>query len=152
MDLQEYRKVIENAIQAEIEAKEFYEKVAKGVKDDYLKELFSKFAVEEKKHERILTDVLNKQQMEASYFNFEKDFHVAETIDMPGVNEDLNLKDAIGIAMKNEELAMKNYSALAENCEDEKLRAVFLDLSAMERQHKFKLEESFVDVAYPEVW
>jgi len=114
--------------------------------------LFENFAKEEKKHEMILTDVLNNQQMEISYFDFEKDFHVAETIDMPEVNADMDLKDAIGVAMKNEELAMKNYAALAENCGDEKLKAVFLDLSAMERQHKFKLEESFVSVAYPEVW
>jgi rubrerythrin len=77
---------------------------------------------------------------------------VVETIDMPEVNEEMNLKDAIGIAMKNEEFAMKNYLALAENCENEKLKAVFLDLSAMEREHKFKMEKSFVDVAYPEVW
>lgn len=152
MDLEKYRQVIEDAIQVEIKAKEFYEKVANGVKDDYLKELFESFAKEEKKHEMILTDVLNNQQMEVSYFDFEKDFHVAETIDMPEVNDGMDLKDAIGIAMKNEELAMKNYAALAENCEDEKLKAVFLDLSAMERQHKFKLEESFVSVAYPEVW
>ncbi len=152
MDLEKYRQVIENAIQVEIEAKEFYEKVAKGVKDEYLKELFGKFAIEEKKHEKILSNVLNKEKMEATYFNFEKDFHVAETITMPEVNEDMDLKDAIGIAMKNEELAMKNYSALAENCEDEKLKTVFLDLSAMEREHKFQLEKSFVDVAYPEIW
>ncbi len=68
------------------------------------------------------------------------------------VNEDMNLKNAIGLAMKNEELAMQNYASLAENCDDEKLKSVFLDLSAMEREHKFKLEKSFVDVAYPEVW
>ncbi len=152
MDLEKYKEVIEKAIQVEIEAREFYEKVAKDVKDEYLKELFGKFAKEEKKHARILSSVLNKEEMDATYFDFEKDFHVAETIEMPEVNKDMDLKDAIGIAMKNEERAMKNYAALAENCEDDKLRTVFMDLSAMERQHKFKLEESFVDVAYPEVW
>ena len=58
----------------------------------------------------------------------------------------------IGIAMKNEELAMKKYTALAENCDDPQLKKVFLDLASMERDHKFKMENSFVDVAYPEVW
>ncbi len=90
--------------------------------------------------------------MEASFFNFDKDFKVAESIEMPEVNEDMNLKDAIAIAVKNEELAMKKYTALAENCDDGKLKAVFLDLAAMERDHKFKMEKNFVDVAYPEVW
>lgn len=64
----------------------------------------------------------------------------------------MNLKDAIGIAMKNEEIAMKQYMALSENCSDKKLKAIFLDLAAMEREHKFKIEKNFVDVAYPEVW
>ena len=148
MDLEKYKKVIENAIQAEIEAKEFYEKISKGVKNEYLKELFEKFAKEEKKHEVILSNVLSKEQIKSSYFDFEKDFHVSETVEMPEVNADMDLKDAIGIAMKNEELAMKNY----DNCEDVSLKNVFIDLSAMERRHKFKMEESFVNIAYPEVW
>ena len=152
MDLKKYRQVISNAIKAEIEAKQFYEKVALGINDSFLTELFEKFAKEEAKHEKILTAVLNKEKMDTSFFNFEKDFKVSETIEMPEVNENMDLKSAIGIAMKNEELAMKNYLALAENCEDTPLKKVFMDLAAMERDHKFKMENNFVDVAYPEVW
>jgi len=152
MDLDKYREVISNAIQAEIAAKTFYENVGEWIRDAYLKELFGQLAAEEANHERLLSDILNKEQVGKTYFNFEKDFQVAETIDMPEVTDDLNLKDAIGIAMKNEEVAMKNYTALAENCEDEQLKAVFLDLAAMERSHKFKMEKSFLDVGYPEAW
>jgi rubrerythrin len=152
MDLEKYKQVISDAIKGEIEAKQFYEKVAKRIKDTFLTELFEKFAGEEAKHERILTAVLNKEKMDTSFFNFEKDFKVSETIEMPEVNEDMDLKGAIGIAMKNEELAMKKYTALADNCDDPQLKKVFLDLASMERDHKFKMENSFVDVAYPEVW
>ena len=152
MDLEKYRQVISDAIQNEIEAKQFYEKIAERIKDDYLKETFEKFALEEAKHEKILSGILSREKMDSSFFNFEKDFKVAESIEMPEVNKDMNLKDAIGIAMKNEELAMKKYTALADNCDDEKLKTVSLDLAAMERDHKFKMEKNFVDVAYPEVW
>lgn len=152
MDLEQYKQVISDAVKAEIEAKEFYEKIAARIKDDYLKEIFEKFAKEEAKHETMLSHILTQEKMESSFFNFDKDFKVAESIEMPEVSDDMNLKDAIGIAMKNEELAMKKYMALAENCDDEKLKSVFSDLAAMERNHKFKMEESFVDVAYPEVW
>ena len=152
MDLEKYKQVISDAIKGEIEAKEFYEKVGKRIKDAYLKEIFEKFAKEEAKHEKILSAVLSQEKMGNSFFNFDKDFKVAESIEMPEVNEDMNLKDAIGIAMKNEELAMRKYTALAQNCDDKKLKAVFLDLAAMERNHKFKMEKNFVDVAYPEVW
>lgn len=152
MDLEQYKQVISDAIKGETEARQFYEKIAEKIKDDYLKELFEKFALEEAKHEKILSHILTQEKMEASFFNFDKDFKVAESIEMPEVNEDMNLKDAIAIAVKNEELAMKKYTALAENCDDGKLKAVFLDLAAMERDHKFKMEKNFVDVAYPEVW
>jgi len=152
MDLERYKQVISNAIKGEIEAKEFYAKVALRIKDTFLTELFEKFAKEEAKHEKILTAILNKEKMDTSFFNFEKDFKVSETIEMPEVNDDMDLKNAIGIAMKNEELAMKKYTALADNCDDSQLKKVFLDLASMERDHKFKMENSFVDVAYPEVW
>ncbi len=152
MDIEKYKQVISDAITGEIKAKEFYEKVAERIKDNYLTELFTNFAKEEAKHEKILTDILNQGQTDTSFFNFEKDFKVAETIEMPEVNENMDLKNAIGIAMKNEELAMKKYMALAENCDDEQLKKVFQDLAAMERNHKLKKKEKFVDVAYPEVW
>ena len=152
MDLDKYKEVISDAIQAEIAARNFYEDVGSRIEDAYLKELFEQLAAEEANHERLLSDILDKEQIGKSYFDFEKDFRVAETVDMPEVTDDLNLKDAIAIAMKNEEVAMKNYTALAEICEDEQLKSVFLDLAAMERSHKFKMERSFVDVAYPEAW
>ena len=152
MDLEKYKLVISDAIKGEIEAKQFYEKVAEWIKEPHLKELFEKFAKEEEKHEKILTRILDQEKIQTSFFDFDKDFKVSETIEMPEVNADMDLKGAIGIAMKNEELAMKKYTALAANCEDAKLKKVFLDLASMERDHKFKMENNFVDVAYPEIW
>ncbi len=152
MNLEKYKQVISDAINEEIKAKQFYEKASKLIKEPVLKELFETFAGEEAKHEKILTDILNLEKMNTSFFDFDKDFKVSETIEMPVVNKDMDLQAAIGIAMKNEETAMKKYTALAENCEEEQLKAVFLDLAAMEREHKFKIEQNFVNVAYPEVW
>ena len=152
MDLKQYKQVISDAVQNEIEAKEFYEKISKKIKDDYLKELFEGFAKEEENHEKILTNILNKEKIQASQFNFETDFKVAETIAMPEVNEKMDLKNAIGLAMKNEEIAMKNYTLLADSCDDPELKTVFQDLAAMERGHKNKMEVEFVNVAFPEVW
>jgi erythrin-vacuolar iron transport family protein len=152
MDLEKYKLVISDAIKGEIEAKQFYEKVAEWIKEPHLKELFEKFAKEEEKHEKILTRILDQKKIQTSFFDFDKDFKVSETIEIPEVNEEIDLKAAIGIAMKNEEIAMKKYTALAENCDEEQLKAVFLDLAAMEREHKFKIEQNFVDVAYPEAW
>lgn len=152
MDVDAYRAAISDAIQSEIDAKNFYDQVSQRIKDDYLRGVFAGFAKEEARHEQILTDLLNQKKVDAANFDCEKDFHVSETIKMPEVTENMDLKSAIGLAMKNEEIAMKKYTGLAENCTDPVLKSVFMDLAAMERGHKHMMEEKFVDVAYPEVW
>ena len=152
MDLNAYRTAISDAIQSEIDAKNFYEQVSRRIKDDHLKEVFADFAKEEAKHEQILADILNQEKVDTKNFDCNKDFHVSETVDMPEVTPDMDLKNAIGLAMKNEEIAMEKYTRLAENCNDSGLKSVFMDLAAMERGHKHMMEEKFVDVAYPEVW
>ncbi|MEA3230839.1 MAG: ferritin family protein [Thermodesulfobacteriota bacterium] len=152
MDIEKYKNVISDAIENEIEAKEFYAKISKGIKDTYLQELFDDFSKEEAKHEKILTGILNQEKIQSQHFDFNKDFKVAETYEMPEVNDKMNLKEAIGLAMKNEEIAMKHYANLAENCDDPELKSIFLSLASMERAHKFKMEKSFLDIAYPEVW
>ena len=152
MDIDAYRAVISDGIQSEIDAKNFYEQVSQRSKDDHLKGVFAGFAREEAKHEQILTDILNREKLDSGYFDCNKDFHVSETIEMPEVTADMDLKSAIGLAMKNEEVAMKKYTGLAENCTGPGSKSIFMDLAAMERGHKQMMEEKFVDVAYPEVW
>jgi erythrin-vacuolar iron transport family protein len=141
MDSEKYTQAISSAIKSEIDAKHFYKKIAERVKDARSKELFEKLADEEAKHERILTGFLSQEKTNSSFFNFEKDYNVSDPIEMPEVNENMDIKAAIGIAMKNEEIAMKKYLALAENCEDKELKAVFLDLAAMERRHKLNVSD-----------
>ena len=152
MDLEKYKQVLKDAIQGEIEARTFYEQVSKRIKDDYLKKLFDSFAGEEAKHAEILTDILNQDKLDTVYFDLTKDFQVSEIIEMPKVNDTMDLKSAIGLAMKNEEIAMKKYTNMAANCNDPDLKSVFSDLAAMERGHKQMMEEKFIDVAYPEIW
>jgi rubrerythrin len=54
--------------------------------------------------------------------------------------------------MKKEEAAMLQYTNLAETCPEPDKKKVFLDLAAMERGHKLKMENAFVDIGFPEVW
>ncbi len=152
MDLEQYKETIADAVQSEIDAKAFYDKISKKIKDEYLKKLFEGFAKEEEEHAEILTRILNEGKIQISNFNFQTDFKVAETVEMPEVNENMDLKNAIALAMKNEEAAMKNYLFLADSCDDPQLKTVFNDLASMEREHKNLMELKFVNVAFPEVW
>jgi len=152
MDAELYKEAIKDAIASEIEAKEFYLEISKRIRDDYLKELFMGFSKEEATHEKILNALLEKGSIKTTTFNGTRDFKVSETIPLPEVSDEMSIKDAISLAMKNEEIAMQKYEVLAANCDDPDLQAVFQSLAAMEKDHKYKMEESFVKVAYPEVW
>ncbi len=147
----EYRQVIAMAIQNEIEARTFYEEASSRVADSYLKKMFADFAVEEGKHRTILENIHTCKFL-GGYFQEETDYKVAESVEKPALSFDMQPKDAIALAMKNEEEAMQQYTEMAENCSDTDKKKVFSELAAMERGHKKKMEQAFVDIGYPEVW
>lgn len=151
MDHQTYQDILEAAIQSEVEAENFYKQVADRVTDGYLKGMFLRFAEEENKHGKILKGFRNNK---AAAISFAKvpDYHVAETVPEPDLSLDMKPVDAIALAMKKEEAAMIHYRQLAEACTDDDQRNVFLELAAMELEHKTKMEQAFVDIGYPEVW
>jgi rubrerythrin len=151
MNLSEYKEIIKQAIAGEVEARKFYEDAASTLEDPYLKKLFASLAEEEKKHRDILTNIYASNTIDR-YFSETRDYKVAETVDEPALSMDMKPADAFALAMKKEEAAMKQYTEMANLCDDADKRQVFLDLAAMERDHKLKMETAFTDVGYPEVW
>jgi rubrerythrin len=151
MKLSEYKDIIKQAIANEVEARKFYDNAASTLKDPHLKKLFASLAEEEKKHRDILTKIYTGNTMDR-YFSESRDYKVAETVDEPELSMAMKPADAFALAMKKEEAAMKQYTEMAEMCDDDARRQVFLDLAAMERDHKLKMESAFIDIGYPEVW
>lgn len=151
MDEKEFRGAVEMAIESEIEAYEFYTNVARQVSEEDMKEMFNHFAEEEKKHKSRLEEVLVKGSF-ALVPKETRDYKVAESVELPKLTMDMKPEDAITLAMKKEEAAMKHYSDLAGVTADEGLKRLFTDLAGMEREHKFKLEKIFVERKYPESW
>jgi rubrerythrin len=151
MNLSEYKDIIKQAIANEVEARKFYEEAANTLSDPHLKTLFASLAAEEKNHRDILTKIYTSNTIDR-YFSETRDFKVAETVDEPALSMDMKPVDAFALAMKKEEEAMKQYTEMADLCNDDDKRQVFLDLAAMERDHKLKMETAFTDIGYPEVW
>ena len=147
----EYTEILSSAIQREIEAQNFYEQAAEQMADGFLKELFTSFVSEEKKHENILKGFLDAVP-DSLPFEENRDYRVAETVEKPRVSSDMAPADAFALAMKKEEEAMNQYNVLAEGCTDPEQARVFHNLAAMEREHKHKMENLFVDSAFPEAW
>lgn len=152
MDKGTYQAILDSAIAGEIEAYEFYLQAAEKMDNTALKAMFDELAKEELMHRKILEGFRGKGDMEI-HFTRVPDFHVCETVDAPArLSTDMKPADAIALAMKKEEEAMRHYTQLAEACTDLAQRKVFLELAAMERGHKAKVENAFVDIGYPEVW
>ena len=146
-----YEDIIDRAINSEIEAAQFYAEVAEKSENTYIKELFLSFSEEEKRHRHILEGFRDDPAIAIS---FEKvpDFHIAETVDEPALSMDMSPVEAIALAMKKEETAMRHYTELADVCTNAERKKLFYQLAAMERGHKNKMENAFVDIGYPEVW
>ncbi len=151
MILSEYKEIIKFAMQNEVEAQKFYKDVAAKMQNPPLKEMFTQLAAEEERHREILNRIITSNRIE-DYFDAYQDYHFSEKINTPQLSMDMKPADAIALAMKKEEEAMVQYSQMAESCTEPEKKRVFLDLAAMERGHKQKMENAFVDIGYPEVW
>lgn len=151
MDQKTYQQILEDAIQGEIEAHKFYLSVAQKTQNSFLRELFLSFSEEEKKHRHILENFRDNPSGTINFIEV-PDFHVAETVETPELTLEMRPQDAIALAMKKEQAAMEHYTQLAYACTDPDQKKVFLELAAMEREHKYKMEAAFVDIGYPEVW
>jgi rubrerythrin len=60
--------------------------------------------------------------------------------------------DGLVVAIKKELAAMQMYSQLANASDDAEVKKLFTELAAMERGHKTRLEDIYVNMAFPEAW
>ncbi len=151
MDEKEFRRIIQFAMENEVSARNFYRDAADKLDDTGLKDIFVRLADEEQDHFDILQNLYNKDSL-AGVFDPAKDYGVAETIEEPALSTDMKPADAFALAMKKEADAMDMYTRLASICHDAAEKNLFLELAEMERGHKQKMENAFVDIGYPETW
>jgi rubrerythrin len=151
VEKKEFEAIMDMAIASEVEAYEFYRDVASKVANAGMKKVFNDLATEEAGHKASLENIKNK---EIQNFSFTKgtDYKIAETVALPELSMDMKPADAIALAMKKEEAAMKMYTGLAlAAAEPEKIK-LFINLANMEAGHKAKMEGLFTQIAFPEIW
>ncbi|NLV25520.1 MAG: ferritin family protein [Deltaproteobacteria bacterium] len=151
MNQSEYKKIISDAIQAEVEAFTYYNAVAAKAKDAVIKSLFEELAEEETKHKVTLEGFLAKGP-EKMHFVESKDYKVGDSLPTPALTADLKPVDGIVIAIKKELEAMQMYTQLAQASGEEAQKKLFLELASMERGHKSRLEDLYTNMAFPEAW
>jgi rubrerythrin len=151
MDTEEYRSIISNAIEREIESYTFYRTVREKVTDENLKDLFNELAGEESKHRKTLEGLLLKEPAKLG-FNTKRDYKVADALATPPLSADLKPLDGLVIAIRKELDAMQMYTQLAGLSVDPEQIELFESLASMERGHKARLEDIYTNMAFPEAW
>jgi len=112
MDVEEYRSIISNAIEREIESYTFYRTVREKVKDENLKNLFNELAGEESKHRKTLEGFLMKEPGKLR-FDTKRDYKIAQMLETPPLSADLKPLDGLVLAIRKELDAMQMYTQLA---------------------------------------
>ncbi len=152
MEQKTYNKTLKFAIRNEVKAHDFYQEASAKLQDAFLKELFADLAEEENRHKAILEGF---QRLAPSVVAFEDnvpDYHVSETVEEVELSTNMKPADAFALAMKKEREAMELYTWMAGASADPRQKELLLGLAVMEKEHKFRMENAFVDIGYPEVW
>jgi len=143
--------IIQMAISREVESYTFYRNISDKVKDANLKKLFHELAGDETKHRQFLEGLLTKNVKEL-HITGAKDYKVGDSLETPKLTPDLKPVDGLVIAIKKELEAMQLYTQLANATDDFVQKSLFQNLAAMERGHKARLEDLYVEMAFPEAW
>jgi rubrerythrin len=151
MDQDEFKKIMLQAIDNEVEAYTFYRTVSDKAKDKKLKDLFDELAKDEAKHKLTLEGYFAKAP-EKLHFSQSTDYKVVDALPTPPLTADLKPIDGLVIAIKKELQAMQMYTQLANTSTDAAQKNTFIELVSMERGHKHKLEDIYTNMAFPEVW
>ncbi|MDD1707001.1 MAG: ferritin family protein [Methanoregulaceae archaeon] len=151
MTPEEYKKIISKGIDREVESYTFYRGITDKVKDVNLKKLFGELAGDEKQHREFLEGLLSKGPS-ALKISASKDYKIAESVASPKLDANMKPLDGLTLAIKKELEAMQMYTQLAEANTDPEQKMVFMQLAAMERGHKSRLEDIYTNMAFPESW
>jgi rubrerythrin len=131
--------ILEFAIGQEQKAIDFYSELAKGARNNEMKEVFIEFAGEEMKHKQRLTRI-----REEGVFTMPKqrvaDLKISDYVVSAEPMPNMTYEEALVIAMKREKSAFKLYMNLAERAPSDELKAVFQSLAMEESRHKLRFE------------
>jgi len=142
---------IDIAIQREIEAYEFYTDLHEKVEDKGAKDALNLLAGEEKKHREFLETYRNgKYGAEGLRMNHPLDYKIAEHMEKPDIQKNLESKDVYLVAAHRELNSYNFYKGLADLHPEGELKDVFTKIASEELKHKEKVEYLYTNTAFPQ--
>ena len=138
--------ILKFAIGKEKEAVEFYTSLAKQATRASLKETFVNYSKEEQKHVTHLSDISgNKEKIDAYKFKKITDLKISDYLVEKEYEEGMPMPEILKLAMKREEAAVKLYTDLAGQTDNQEVKKVLMILVQEESKHKFGLESMYDD-------
>lgn len=149
MKLDSIEQILDFAIEKEQDASDFYTELAGKMKKPYMTKVFEGFAKEEQGHKKKLINVKEgKFAMPAQ--QKVQDLKIGDNLVEVELKADIDFQDALIVAMKAEKAAYRLYNDLADACDDENARNLFLTLAQEEAKHKLRFEIEYDDYTYSE--
>ena len=140
--------VLDFAIAREIEARDFYMKLAERMENPAMQKVFENFATEELGHkyklEAFKRDDISLVPQQVQSLNIAD--YVVDVEPQP----DMDYAEALVLAMRKEKAAYRLYLDLAAIGEDEELTDMFLSLAQEEAKHKLRFEIEYDDIVLKE--
>lgn len=142
---------IDIAIQREIEAYDFYRGLFDKVKDPAARDALEFLAKEEQKHRAFLEEYQSgKLGAEALRLTQVIDYKIAEHLEKPDIDKDLESKDVYLVAAHREQNSYRFYADLAAIHPEGRVKDMLLRMANEEKRHKEKVEYLYSNTAFPQ--
>ena len=139
------------AIQREIEAYEFYRALGRKVNDKSAKEALDLLANEEKRHREFLEAYqAGKLGPEALRLNEVVDYKIAEYLEKPDLQKNVESKDVYLVAAHRELNSYNFYAGLAAIHPRGEIKEMLTKMASEEKRHKEKVEYLYSNTAFPQ--
>ena len=133
------------AMNAEVEAKKFYEGAAQKAGSDAGKNLFAELAEFEQGHYDRLKEVINTRNKGMKFEVHVRSEEIPAQSEVKGQfepNKDEIIK-VLNIGIEAEKKAQTKYREIAKMSDDEELQSIFTEIADEERKHQRILEDQF---------
>jgi rubrerythrin len=148
MEFKDLNAIIDFAIEKEKEAADFYDTVSSEERMSGKKEMFKEFAVEERKHRRLLEKFKAEgidQSIKKYKLKWIADIKRSNFINDIEYRKGMPYNEMLMMAIKREEKALNLYNVMLGRTEDPHGQKIFKILCQEEAKHKLVLETMYDD-------
>lgn len=145
------QKILEKAIQREIESQHLYRDLSQKMTDKAAKEAFRQLRREEQGHENRLRKYLRGELGQGALKKGQVlDYKIAEYLEQPEISPGMKLKDVFLLAANREKASHEFYIRLAGVHPPGQVKRLLEQLASQELGHKQRVEFLYTETAFPQ--